>query len=120
MITESAKQIFEIEVAELETWGKRPHKHNFFEIVFVDSGSGTQCINQHEFAYQEGNVFLLPPLVIAGEFPRRVKLQTIYDNSLSLFVSLDQILPLCVRLTLCYKKRRMLPHPQWTNWTWTT
>ncbi|PWJ43043.1 AraC family transcriptional regulator [Sediminitomix flava] len=62
MKTESVQRLFEIHVEELSTWEKRPHKHNFFEIVFVEKGSGYQCINEHEFQYQEGNIFLLPPL----------------------------------------------------------
>lgn len=62
MITESINSIFEIHVEELEAWGKRPRKSNFFEIVYVEKGTGYQCINQHVFKYQEGNIFLLPPL----------------------------------------------------------
>ena len=62
MITESANRIFEVHVEELSCWAGRPHKHNFFEIVYVDSGSGMQCINQNKIPYREGNVFLLPPL----------------------------------------------------------
>lgn len=62
MVTESAINMFEIHVDTFLTWEKRPHKHNFFEIVYVEKGAGFQCINQHEFEYQEGNIFLLPPL----------------------------------------------------------
>jgi len=62
MQVEEAKKIFEIHVEEFSEWRKRPHKHNFFEIVYVDQGRGHQCINQHEFAYGPGNIFLLPPL----------------------------------------------------------
>jgi AraC-like DNA-binding protein len=62
MITESANKLLEIEVEELSAWGKRPHKHSFFEIVYVEQGSGIQCINQCEFEYQAGHIFLLPPL----------------------------------------------------------
>ncbi|PXY02321.1 AraC family transcriptional regulator [Marinifilum breve] len=62
MHTERANKLFEIHIEELSTWGKRPHKHNFFEIVYVEKGSGYQCINNHEFEYHEGNIFLLPPL----------------------------------------------------------
>ncbi|TKG91470.1 AraC family transcriptional regulator [Puteibacter caeruleilacunae] len=62
MHTERANKLFEIHIEELSTWGKRPHKHNFFEIVYVEKGSGFQCINNHEFEYHEGNIFLLPPL----------------------------------------------------------
>ncbi|MEO0898950.1 MAG: AraC family transcriptional regulator [Bacteroidota bacterium] len=62
MIIERAHKIFEVHVEELSRWEKRQHKHNFFEIVYVEQGSGFQCINYHEFAYQSGNIFLLPPL----------------------------------------------------------
>lgn len=62
MITELAHKIFEIHIEELESWEQRVHKHNFFEIVYIEKGHGFQCINQHEFEYQAGNVFLLPPL----------------------------------------------------------
>ncbi len=62
MFTEEAQHIFEIHVEEFSEWKKRPHKHNFFEIVYVDQGRGSQCINQHEFEYKPGNIFLLPPL----------------------------------------------------------
>lgn len=55
-------KLFEVHVEELSTWGKRAHQHNFFEIVYVESGQGFQCINQHEFSYRAGNLFLLPPL----------------------------------------------------------
>ncbi len=62
MFLEEAQHIFEIHVEEFSEWKKRPHKHNFFEIVYVEKGSGKQCINEYEFTYQPGNIFLLPPL----------------------------------------------------------
>ena len=62
MITEPIHKIFEVHIEEFSHWDKRPHKHNFFEIVYVEKGTGQQCINQHHFDYQEGNIFLLPPL----------------------------------------------------------
>jgi AraC-like DNA-binding protein len=62
MQTRSIDKIFEIHIEEMESWGKRPYKNNFFEIVYIEKGSGRQCINQHEFEYKEGNIFLLPPL----------------------------------------------------------
>ena len=62
MKTESIPTIFEIQVEELSTWAKRPHRHNFFEIVYIEKGAGFQCVNEHEFGYQEGHIFLLPPL----------------------------------------------------------
>ncbi|GGZ33253.1 transcription regulator [Echinicola pacifica] len=62
MIIEDSSTLFEIEVEVFKEWHKRPHKHNFFELVFIERGSGTQCINYEEFPYQAGNLFLLPPL----------------------------------------------------------
>lgn len=62
MLTESINSLFEIHIEALSVWSKRPRKNNFFEIVYVEQGSGFQCINAHEFAYQAGNIFLLPPL----------------------------------------------------------
>lgn len=62
MVTESTQKLFEIHIEELLSWEKRAHTHNFFEIVYVEKGAGLQCINQHEFKYCEGNIFLLPPL----------------------------------------------------------
>ena len=62
MLIEETQNIFEIHVEELSTWQKRPHRHNFFELVYVDYGKGYQCINLSEFEYQAGNIFLLPPM----------------------------------------------------------
>ncbi|MFI3322493.1 MAG: AraC family transcriptional regulator [Rikenellaceae bacterium] len=56
------KQIFEVEVLELTNWVKRAYKNNFFEIIYIENGSGSQCINYNEFEYKAGNIFLLPPL----------------------------------------------------------
>ena len=54
--------MFEIHIEELNKWEKRPYKNSFFEIVYIEKGSGRQCINTHEFEYHSGNIFLLPPL----------------------------------------------------------
>lgn len=62
MQTESINKLLEIHVEEINTWVKRPYKNNFFEIVYVEKGTGRQCINQHEFEFHEGNIFFLPPL----------------------------------------------------------
>lgn len=62
MQTQSLDKLFDIYIEELESWNRKPHKHNFFEIIYIEKGSGLQCINQHQFQYKEGNIFLLPPL----------------------------------------------------------
>lgn len=38
----------------------KTHKH-FFELVYILSGSGSHCINQHQFRYGENHMFLLTP-----------------------------------------------------------
>ncbi|MCZ4696404.1 AraC family transcriptional regulator [Ancylomarina euxinus] len=62
MKTETINKLFEIHIEEMEVWTKRPYKNNFFEIVYIEKGTGSQCINQHEFEYIDGNIFFLPPL----------------------------------------------------------
>lgn len=53
---------FEIQEIELDVWRQRPVKNNFFELVLIKEGEGTQCINYNEYAYEKGSMFLLPPL----------------------------------------------------------
>lgn len=53
---------FEVQELELRKWQQRPVKNNFFELVLIKEGAGTQCINYNEYSYREGSMFLLPPL----------------------------------------------------------
>lgn len=53
---------FEIQEVELSEWKQRPIKNNFFELVLIKEGEGTQCINYNEYSYSKGSIFLLPPL----------------------------------------------------------
>ncbi|MEM1356819.1 MAG: AraC family transcriptional regulator [Bacteroidota bacterium] len=57
-----AHQPFELQEIELDTWQKRPVKNNFFELVLIKAGKGTQCINYNYYPYEAGSLFLLPPL----------------------------------------------------------
>ncbi|WBU89036.1 AraC family transcriptional regulator [Cellulophaga omnivescoria] len=57
-----AHKPFEIQELELTEWKQRPVKNNFFELVLIKNGEGTQCINYNEHNYQKGSIFLLPPL----------------------------------------------------------
>ncbi|HEX2532226.1 MAG TPA: AraC family transcriptional regulator [Chitinophagaceae bacterium] len=59
---EQSYQPFAIEQRTLDQWEKRPHAHNFFELVFIEEGRGSQCINRHRYCYCPGSIFLLPPL----------------------------------------------------------
>jgi AraC-like DNA-binding protein len=53
---------FEIQEIELTSWKQRPVKNNFFELVLITDGDGTQCINYNHYPYTKGSIFLLPPL----------------------------------------------------------
>ncbi|WP_405368559.1 AraC family transcriptional regulator [Nonlabens sp. Asnod2-A12] len=53
---------FEIQEIELTEWKSRPVKNNFFELVLIKSGEGTQCINYNLSPYHKNSLFLLPPL----------------------------------------------------------
>ncbi|WP_209400375.1 AraC family transcriptional regulator [Pseudozobellia sp. WGM2] len=53
---------FEIQELTLSDWKQRPQKNNFFELVLIKAGSGSQCINYNEYDYNKGDIFLLPPL----------------------------------------------------------
>lgn len=53
---------FEIQELELSDWKQRPVKNNFFELVLIKEGKGTQCINYNFYNYKKGSLFLLPPL----------------------------------------------------------
>ena len=57
-----ANKPFEIQELELDAWQQRPVKNNFFELVLIKEGKGTQCINYNFHNYHEGSLFLLPPL----------------------------------------------------------
>lgn len=61
MQVENSAQPFFITREELQEWNQRPHKHNFFELVYIEEGSGTQCINHTKVPYQQDNIFLMPP-----------------------------------------------------------
>ena len=57
-----AHKPFEIQEIELTSWKQRPVKNNFFELVLIKEGEGTQCINYNDYSYSKNSMFLLPPL----------------------------------------------------------
>ena len=62
MRVEHSAQPFFVSRESLQDWTQRPHQHNFFELVYIEEGSGEQCINHTVIPYQQDNIFLLPPL----------------------------------------------------------
>src|ERR1700745_597240 len=61
MQKESLYQPFEIHYSKVDVCPKSAHKHNFFELVYIASGTGVQCINENQFNYQPGHLFLITP-----------------------------------------------------------
>lgn len=61
MHIENTIQPFQVTIEAQHEWTKRPHKHNFFELVYIEEGSGEQCINNSTMAYGKDSIFLLPP-----------------------------------------------------------
>ena len=61
MIKENLYEPFEIVFKELDELPEYEHKHTFFELVYIVSGTGTQCINKHSFNYHPGHMFLITP-----------------------------------------------------------
>ena len=48
MKKENLHQPFEISVKELEESPLKEHEQTFFELVYILSGTGLQCINNNE------------------------------------------------------------------------
>ena len=49
MKKENLHQPFEISVKELEESPLKEHEHTFFELVYILSGTGLQCINNNKW-----------------------------------------------------------------------
>jgi AraC family L-rhamnose operon transcriptional activator RhaR len=58
---ENMYQPFEVIFQELDECPKDGHSHNFFELVYIISGTGKQCINRSTFNYHAGHMFLITP-----------------------------------------------------------
>lgn len=51
---------FAIEIVEYEKWQERSRKNNFFELVYILSGEGTQRVDYVSYDYLQNGIFLLP------------------------------------------------------------
>jgi len=54
-------ETFVVDQYSMDRWEAEPHNHNYFEIIFVEQGSGYHTINGVRFPYKENNIFLLAP-----------------------------------------------------------
>lgn len=51
----------EVTIKELTFNATSPHKHHFFELIYVIDGSGIHYINGNNYEFKKGDVFLLTP-----------------------------------------------------------
>jgi AraC-like DNA-binding protein len=61
MARENLYQPFECQLQELDRFPKTERQNNFFELIYVLAGNGRQFVNDNEFYYKPGNLFLLTP-----------------------------------------------------------
>lgn len=54
-------QPFECELKEFDKFPNFERQNNFFELIYVLDGNGRQVVNENEFLYKPGNLFLLTP-----------------------------------------------------------
>ena len=61
MVRENLYNAFSIECKTLDECLKEAHGHSFFELVYILSGTGVQCINNNQLDYHAGHLFLITP-----------------------------------------------------------
>lgn len=52
---------FEIYSVEELTWKKEVHRHNFFELLYIEYGTGNHILNSIPHHYKEHDIYLLTP-----------------------------------------------------------
>ena len=74
MMRENLYQPFEFELQELDKFPIHRRQNNFFELVYILDGNGRQFVNENEFFYKPGNLFLLTPQdVYSFEIARKTR-----------------------------------------------
>ncbi|WP_316837135.1 AraC family transcriptional regulator [Pedobacter nutrimenti] len=61
MVKENLYQPFEIDFKEVKEFPKAVYRNNFFKLIYIVDGTGVQYINQYDFNYRKGNLFLITP-----------------------------------------------------------
>jgi AraC-like DNA-binding protein len=61
MVKENLYEPFSIAYLTLDKCPKFGHQHSFFELIYVISGTGRQCINKNYFDYRASHMFLITP-----------------------------------------------------------
>jgi AraC-like DNA-binding protein len=101
-------QDIEITLRSIETSVFPPHRHHYFELLYILAGSGIHTINNNHYPYERGNLFLLTPedthsfkthvdtncCIIdftKGLFSKRNRMQTDRAEISEFFVSMEYI-----------------------------
>jgi AraC family transcriptional regulator, L-rhamnose operon regulatory protein RhaS len=61
MTTLHTHQAFDLVIYDLERWALPSHRHLFFELIYVLHGAGVHHVNQQQYPYRPGSLFLLTP-----------------------------------------------------------
>jgi len=70
---------FTITVKELSPDPSPLHKHPYFELIYVMTGSGLHHINANGYRYEKGNLFLLTPEDLHTFIPETLTIFCIVD-----------------------------------------
>jgi AraC family L-rhamnose operon regulatory protein RhaS len=54
-------QDIEISLRRIQSSVFPPHKHHYFELLYIIDGAGFHTINNNQYPYKKGNLFLLTP-----------------------------------------------------------
>lgn len=61
MIKEQLYEPFSISMETMSEYPKLPTQKAFFELVYILSGEGRHCVNDNNFEYGQGDMFLMTP-----------------------------------------------------------
>jgi len=51
----------DITIRDIQTSPPSPHRHHYFELLYILDGTGIHTINHNHYQYQKGNLYLLTP-----------------------------------------------------------
>jgi AraC family L-rhamnose operon regulatory protein RhaS len=54
-------QDIEITIRNIQSSVSPPHRHHYFELLYILEGAGSHTINNNQYPYGKGNLFLLTP-----------------------------------------------------------
>ena len=52
---------FELYSVEADFWEKGRHRHEFYELIYIEKGTGVHTLNSNEHQYAQGDIYFLTP-----------------------------------------------------------